>query len=120
MLREWLNHYRVANIKGLTIDTDGLDSVKTSDGQDEAVEDVQEDAQGDEETRNKRKWCEDGSCKIEELKVQMINLLIPNKFFHDLGLIDMSKYEVGLLLNYFYLERNFRSRMDTANISPDL
>jgi RNA-directed DNA polymerase len=31
----------------------------------------------------------------------IIHMLLPNKFFEDLGLIDMHSYEVGLLSNYY-------------------
>ncbi len=38
--------------------------------------------------------------KWKNSKVQIIHMLLPNKYFEKLGLVDLSKYEVGLLSNY--------------------
>jgi len=39
--------------------------------------------------------------KWKNSKVHVIHILLGNKYFDDLGLIDLTKYEVGLLSNYY-------------------
>jgi len=39
--------------------------------------------------------------KWKNSKVHIIHMLLPNKFFEDLGLIDLCRYKVGLLSNYY-------------------
>ena len=39
--------------------------------------------------------------KWKNSKTQMIHLLMPNKYFDDLKLVDMTKYDVGLLSNFY-------------------
>lgn len=39
--------------------------------------------------------------KWKNSKVHIIHMLLPNKYFHDLSLIEMHEYEVGLLSNYY-------------------
>lgn len=38
--------------------------------------------------------------KWKNSKVKIIHMLLPNEYFEKLGLVDLSKYEVGLLSNY--------------------
>jgi RNA-directed DNA polymerase len=40
-------------------------------------------------------------CRWKNSNTQMIHLVMPNKYFEKLGLVDMCKYEVGLLSNYY-------------------
>lgn len=39
--------------------------------------------------------------KWKNSNIHIIHLLLPNKYFEELGLIDLCKYEVGLLSNYY-------------------
>ena len=39
--------------------------------------------------------------KWKNSNTHIIHLLLPNKYFEELGLIDLCKYEVGLLSNYY-------------------
>jgi len=40
-------------------------------------------------------------CRWKNSTTQMIHLILPNKYFDEKGLIDLCKYEVGLLSNYY-------------------
>lgn len=40
-------------------------------------------------------------CRWKNSATQMIHLILPNKYFDEKGLIDLYKYEVGLLSNYY-------------------
>ncbi len=48
---------------------------------------------GNGEKMDVRKW--------KNSNVHIIHKLLPNKLFEELGLIDLTKYEVGLLSNYY-------------------
>ncbi|WP_293656374.1 hypothetical protein [Anaeromicrobium sp.] len=39
--------------------------------------------------------------KWKNSNVHIVHMLLPNKLFKELGLIDLTKYEVGLLSNYY-------------------
>ena len=39
--------------------------------------------------------------KWKNSNVHIVHMLLPNKLFESLGLIDMQKYQVGLLSNYY-------------------
>jgi RNA-directed DNA polymerase len=39
--------------------------------------------------------------KWRNSKVYIIHRILPNKYFEEIGLIDMCKYEVGLSSNYY-------------------
>ena len=101
VLRGWLNYYRVANIKGLIVELMGwirrrLRMVKMKQWKTYKKMHKEMRRQGIKGSGEKM-----AVTKWKNSKVQMIHLLLPNKFFHDLGLIDMCKYEVGLLSNHY-------------------
>ncbi len=101
VLRGWMNYYRVANIKSLTKELMGwirrrlrmikMKQWKTYKPMHKAMR-----KQGIKGTGVKM-----AVTKWKNSKVQMIHLLLPNKFFEALGLIDISTYDVGLLSNYY-------------------
>ena len=39
--------------------------------------------------------------KWKNSNVHIVHMLLPNKLFDELGLIDIEKYDVGLLSNYY-------------------
>lgn len=39
--------------------------------------------------------------KWKNSNVHIMHQILPNQYFEDLGLVDMHKYEVGLLSNYY-------------------
>jgi len=57
--------------------------------------------------------------KWKNSNVHIIHQILPNKYFDDLDLIDIHKYEVGLLSNYYQFGEKFQEP-DTANVSPVL
>lgn len=39
--------------------------------------------------------------KWKDSNIHFVHMILPNKLFEGLGLIDLTKYEVGLLSNYY-------------------
>lgn len=101
LLRGWINHYRIANIKTLIRDLMRwirrrlrmikIRHWKTYKGTHKEMR--KQGIQGSSERMSMRKW--------KNSNVHIIHMLLPNKFFDDLGLINLTDYEVGLLSNYY-------------------
>lgn len=101
VLRGWINYYRVANIKGLTRDLMGwvrrrlrmikMKQWKTYKAMHKEMRKL--GIKGNGLKMAVRKW--------KNSNVHIIHQILPNKYFEDLGLIDMQKYNVGLLSNYY-------------------
>lgn len=101
LLRGWINYYRIANIKTLIRDLMGwirrrlrmikIRHWKTYKGMHKEMR--KQGIQGSGEKMSMRKW--------KNSNVYIIHMLLPNKFFDDLGLINLTNYEVGLLSNYY-------------------
>lgn len=101
VLRGWLNYYRIANIKGLVSELMSwirrrLRMVKMKQWKTYKKMHKEMRRQGIKGTGEKM-----AVTKWKNSKVHIIHMLLPNKYFHDLGLIEMHKYEVGLLSNYY-------------------
>jgi RNA-directed DNA polymerase len=100
-LRGWMNYYRVANIKGLTRDLmqwirRRLRMVKMAQWKTYKKmhkEMRKKGIKGTGEKMDVKRW--------KNSNTHIIHQLLPNKYFENLGLIDMHKYEVGLLSNYY-------------------
>lgn len=101
LLRGWMNYYRIANIKSLLRDLMSwlrrrLRMVKIRHWKTYKAMHKEMRRQGIKEIGEKmcmRKW--------KNSNVHIVHILLPNKIFEDLGLIDLTKYEVGLLSNYY-------------------
>lgn len=101
LLRGWMNYYRVANIKGLVRDLmqwirRRLRMVRMAQWKTYKKmhkEMRKKGIKGNGEKMDVKRW--------KNSTTQMIHLLLPNKYFEELGLIDMQNYEVGLLSNYY-------------------
>ena len=101
LLRGWINYYRIANIKSLTKELMGwirrrlrmikIRQWKTYKAMHKEMR--RQGIKGSGEKMSMRKW--------KNSNVHIIHILLPNKLFEDLGLIDLTKYEVGLLSNYY-------------------
>ena len=101
VLRGWMNYYRVANIKNLVrnfmawirrrLRMIKMKQWKTYKAMHKAMR--KQGIKGNRVKMSVTKW--------ENSKVHIIHMLLPNKFFENLGLIDMSAYDVGLLSNYY-------------------
>lgn len=101
VLRGWINYYRVANIKGLLKDLMGwirrrlrmvrMIQWKTYKAMHKEMRKL--GIKGNGLKMAVRKW--------KNSNVHIIHQILPNKYFENLGLIDMQKYEVGLLSNYY-------------------
>lgn len=101
VLRGWMNYYRVANIKGLTRDLMGwirrrlrmikMKQWKTYKAMHKEMRKL--GIKGNGMKMAVRKW--------KNSNVHIIHQILPNKYFEDLGLIDMQTYKVGLLSNYY-------------------
>lgn len=101
LLRGWMNYYRIANIKSLARDLMGwirrrlrmikIRQWKTYKAMHKEMR--RQGIKGNGEKMSMRKW--------KNSNVHIIHMLLPNKFFEDLELIDLTKYEVGLLSNYY-------------------
>lgn len=101
ILRGWMNYFRVANIKGLTRDLmqwirRRLRMVKMA--QWKTYKKMHKEMRkrgikGTGEKMDVKRW--------KNSNIHIIHQLLPNKYFENLGLIDMHKYEVGLLSNYY-------------------
>jgi RNA-directed DNA polymerase len=101
VLRGWMNYYRVANIKSLTKDMMQwlrrrlrmIRMVQWKTHKKMHKEMRKKGIKGTGEKMDVKRW--------KNSKTQIIHILLPNKYFEDLGLVDMHKYEVGLLSNYY-------------------
>ncbi len=101
LLRGWINYYRVAKIKSLITDLMGwirrrlrmikIRQWKTYKAMHKEMR--KQGIKGSEEKMSMRKW--------KNSNTHIIHILLPNKLFKELGLIDLTKYEVGLLSNYY-------------------
>ena len=101
VIRGWMNYYRVANIKGLTKELmrwirRRLRMLKMKQWKTYKAMHKEMGKQGIKGTGEKMAvW------KWKNSNTHIIHMLLPNQFFEDLGLIDMLKYDVGLLSNYY-------------------
>jgi len=101
VLRGWINYYRVANIKSLIKDLMGwirrrLRMIKLRQWKSYKAmhkEMRKQGIKGNGERMAMNKW--------KNSNVHIVHMLLPNKLFESLGLIDMQKYKVGLLSNYY-------------------
>jgi len=101
VLRGWMNYYRVANIKGFTRDfmqwlRRRLRMVKMK--QWKTYKAMHKEMRKLGIRGNGLKMA---VTKWKNSNVHIIHQILPNKYFDDLGLIDIHKYEVGLLSNYY-------------------
>src|SRR5690554_6928099 len=99
-LRRWINYYRVANIKVFTSKQMSWIRRRLR-----MIKMVQWKTYKPMHKLMKRK-----GFRIKEKmdvkrwknsKTQIIHMLLPNKYFEELGLIDLCSYKVGLLSNYY-------------------
>lgn len=101
LLRGWINYYRIANVKTLLKDLMGwirrrlrmikIRHWKTYKAMHKEMR--KQGIKGNGERMSMYKW--------KNSNVHIIHMLLPNKLFDDLGLIDLTKYDVGLLSNYY-------------------
>ena len=101
VLRGWMNYYRVANIKNFIRDFMGwlrrrLRMVKMK--QWKTYKAMHKEM--------RKLGIKGNGLKMDVVKwknsnVHIVHQILPNQYFEDLGLIDMHKYEVGLLSNYY-------------------
>ena len=101
VLRGWINYFRIANIKSLVKDLMSwirrrLRMIKMR--QWKTYKKMHKEMRkmgikGNGEKMDVTKW--------KNSNVHIIHLLIPNKYFEEMSLIDLCKYEVGLLSNYY-------------------
>ena len=101
VIRGWINYYKIANIKSLIKNIMSwirrrlrmikMKQWKTYKAMHKEMR--RQGIKGNGEKMAVTKW--------KNSKVHIIHLLLPNKLFHDLGLIDLTEYEVGLLSNYY-------------------
>ncbi len=100
LLRGWMNYYKVANIKTLVKELMSwirrrLRMIKMK--QWKTYKKMHKEMRrlgikGTEERMAVTRW--------KNSNVHIIHMLLPNKYFEDLGLIDLCHYDVGLLSNY--------------------
>ncbi len=101
VIRGWMNYYKVANIKSLASNLMSwirrrLRMLKMKQWKTYKAMHKEMRKQGIKGTGEKMAvW------KWKNSNVHIIHQLLPNKFFNDLGLVDLGKYEVGLLSNYY-------------------
>ena len=101
LLRGWINYFRVANIKALIKELMGwirrrLRMIKIRHWKSYKAmhkEMRKQGIKGNGEKMSIYKW--------KNSNAHIVYMLLPNKLFDDLGLIDLTKYEVGLLSNYY-------------------
>jgi len=101
VLRGWMNYYRVANIKAFTQDFMGwlrrrLRMIKMK--QWKTYKAMHKEMR---KLGIKGNGLKMAVTKWKNSNVHIIHQILPNQYFEDLGLIDMQKYEVGLLSNYY-------------------
>ncbi|SKC92998.1 group II intron reverse transcriptase/maturase [Maledivibacter halophilus] len=101
VLRGWINYYRVANIKSLMRELmkwirRRLRMIKMKQWKTYKAMHKEMRKQGIKGSGEKM-----AVTKWKNSNVHIIHMLLPNKLFEELGLIDLTKYEVGLLSNYY-------------------
>ena len=100
VLRGWINYYRLARIKGLTKEMMSwirrrLRMIRMKQWKTYKKMHKEMRKQGIKGTGEKM-----AVTKWKNSNVHIIHMLLPNEYFEKLGLVDLSKYEVGLLSNY--------------------
>lgn len=100
VLRGWMNYYRAANIKGLVKDLLAwirrrlrMIRMKQWKTYKKMHKEMRRLGYPIKEKMAVWKW--------KNSKVQIIHQLMPNKYFDDLGLVDITKYNVGLLPSFY-------------------
>jgi len=101
LLRGWVNYYRAANIKNLLRNLMGwirrrLRMIKIRHWKSYKAMHKEMRKQGIKMNGKKM-----SIYKWKNSNAHIVHMLLPNKLFDDLGLIDLTKYEVGLLSNYY-------------------
>jgi len=101
VLRGWINYFRVANIKRLMQDVmqwvrRRLRMVKMK--QWKSYKKMHKEMRRMSIKGNGLKM---DVCRWKNSSTHIIHRILPNKYFEELGLIDLSTYEVGLLSNYY-------------------
>ncbi|MBK5261624.1 MAG: group II intron reverse transcriptase/maturase [Peptostreptococcaceae bacterium] len=100
VLRGWINYYRLARIKGLTKELMSwirrrLRMIRMKQWKTYKKMHKEMRKQGIKGTGEKM-----AVTKWKNSNVHIIHMLLPNEYFEKLGLVDLSKYEVGLLSSY--------------------
>lgn len=101
VLRGWMNYYRAANIKSLCKEIMSwirrrlrmIRMVQWKTYKAMHKEMRRKGIAGNGEKMDVRRW--------KNSNVHIIHKLLPNKYFTDLGLIDITKYDVGLLSSFY-------------------
>jgi RNA-directed DNA polymerase len=101
VLRGWINYYRVANIKGFIEDFMAwlrrrLRMVKMKQWKTYKAMHKEMRRMG-----IKGNGLKMAVAKWKNSNTHIIHQILPNQYFDELGLIDIQKYEVGLLSNYY-------------------
>jgi len=100
-LRGWINYYRIANIKGFIRGFMGwlrrrLRMIKMK--QWKTYKAMHKEMR---KLGIKGNGLKMAVVKWKNSNVHIIHQILPNKYFEELGLIDIGTYEVGLLSNYY-------------------
>ncbi len=101
VIRGWINYFRIANMKRLIKELMSwirrrlrmIRMVQWKSYKKMHKEMRKHKIKGNGKKMDVKKW--------KNSKTQMIHLLMPNKYFDDLKLVDMTKYDVGLLSNFY-------------------
>lgn len=101
VLRGWINYYRVANIKSYIKELmkwirRRLRMIKLRQWKSYKAmhkEMRKQGIKGNGKKMTVTKW--------KNSNIHIVHMLLPNKLFKDLGLVDLTNYEVGLLSNYY-------------------
>lgn len=101
VLRGWINYFRIANIKGLVgklmmwirrrLRMVKMKQWKTYKKMHKEMRRL--GIKGNGRKMDVNRW--------KNSTTQMIHLILPNKYFDEMGLIDLCRYDVGLLSNYY-------------------
>lgn len=99
LLRGWMNYYRVANIKPLIINLMSwvrrrLRMIRMK--QWKTYKKMHKEMR----KLGLKRTVKMAVTKWKNSNVQIIHMIMPNQYFEELGLIDLCKYDVGLLSNY--------------------
>lgn len=100
-LRGWINYFKIANIKELT-----KELMQWIRRRLRMIRMVQWKSYKKMHKEMRKLGIKHSGIKMDVRKwknstVQLIHKIMPNKYFEDLGLIDLHRYEVGLLSNYY-------------------
>lgn len=101
VIRGWINYYRVANIKKL------LQGIMAWIRRRLRMIKMKQWKTYKKMHKEMRKLNIKGNgmkmdvCRWKNSTTQMVHLILPNRYFDEIGLIDLCKYEVGLLSNYY-------------------